>query len=224
MGSKSSTTSIRRNFHLKAEELFNKKDEMDPQTLLNRAQSLKSDIEQFAPWEGCSRFFCPINPYFAYHEITARIREVDVVARSRLGRFGEQRSREIREGVRSGEAQAERLRGSGSTAEQIASAAVLGVPGLLVTSATARETARETPQALKERTEELARGDVCTSEQVGIPLIGRLVCPGGVGCGWSCFYQKHKTAILILGTVVGLGVAAVVLNPYAKIVQKAIGK
>jgi len=225
MGSRESTTKIRLDFHRKAEELFDNKDKMDPQILFDRTQKLKIDIEQFSPWEGCSRFFCPLNPYFAYHEITARIRETNVVARARLERFGAQRSSEIREGVRKGEAQAERLRGSGSKVEQIAAQAVLGpITGLLVTSATGREIARETPQAIKERAGELASGNLCTTEQVSIPLIGKLTCPGGVGCGWPCYYEKHRTAFLILGAVVGLGVAAIVLNPYAKIVQKVIGR
>jgi hypothetical protein len=223
-GARESSHALRRELHLEAERLFETKQTAPPNELFTKTEDLKNRMSQFTPWEGCARFFCPLNPYFAHSEINERIREANVIARARGGNpnstMSEQRGREIVAGVGRGEEQAERLRGSGSTTEQVASAVVLGVPGLLTTNADYREVGRNLPEAIADRAGEIADGDICTSEQAGLPLIGKVICPGGVGCGWGCFYGNHKKKIIFIAVLVGLGVAMVALNPYMQLASK----
>ena len=122
---KESDDKKRREFHVRAEELHSNRNTMHPQVLFRQSVALKNEIAPYVPWDGCGRFWCPLNTYLSKHEITQRIRETDVTARNRMSNteravedmgYITQETRDARtKGVEAGIIASEKSRGKSTT-------------------------------------------------------------------------------------------------------------
>lgn len=215
MGRLEASDAIRRQLHVKVDELWKRKNSLPGAQLRSSAQALKADIERYQPWNSCT-IFCFKNPYWKYTDLTERIREIDVLGIARI-----RGSSSLETGLLKGEAAAERFRGEASGAEKAVvfaitpagavTASFVGaeVPGGGKFSATGAETGRNLPGEVED--------SWCCMKKAFMPI------PGVFDC--TCSDPNHPANKLRWLIWIG-GTAALLflLHPYVSLLTKAVRK